>query len=211
MIAGGPNCFLAAAKGGGIVQWGELEQWLHSDLAERRLETTFVNMNGEDRKTIEWRPVVDRFFNVTGNGFVRSLAVGNLFCIALINDGRVIAWGPSEVASKIPRGLADVAEIAASDDIALILMRDGTVKEYRHGPEPDGGTAIPVHLTGVKKISVSQSHRLALLSNGVVASWGSSQKNRFHNVYYDLTVPDTLNNVESIQACPSGGWAWILP
>jgi alpha-tubulin suppressor-like RCC1 family protein len=133
--------------------------------------------------------------------------------LALLSNGRVMAWGGNEYGqlgdgntanSDVPvevSGLREVVAISAGEFFSLALLKNGTVLAWGRnnlGQLGDGGTEesdVPVvvqQLSGVTAISAGgcggspEGHSLALLSNGTVKSWG-------YNAWGELGDGDTAN------------------
>ncbi len=79
---------------------------------------------------------------------VRAVAIGGQHSVALLGDGRVLAWGRNEVNQ----------------------LGDGT-KTSRSVPS-EVLTAAGKPLTGATEISTAEKHTLALLKDGSVVAWG---------------------------------------
>jgi alpha-tubulin suppressor-like RCC1 family protein len=145
---------------------------------------------------------------------VVAVAAGWGFSLALRNDGSLWAWGGNgygqlgigtvggTVATpvQIP-GLSGIAEIAAGNDFAVAIQRDGAGHGFLwawgnndSGQLGDGATArrpSPVLVTGlsnVRHVRAGQDFVLVELADGTLATWG-------HNGYYELGLgqgPDAL-------------------
>lgn len=148
---------------------------------------------------------------------VAEIAAGGDFVLARLRDGTVTAWGANrygelgdgtrtgpetcgeagEACSRIPvpvSGLREVAAIAAGQDQALALLRDGTVMAWGRGDQGELGNGktteavtVPTPvcavgttkpacspLTGVKAVSSGVDASWALLDDGDVVSWGQN-------------------------------------
>ncbi|MEZ5319729.1 MAG: hypothetical protein R2752_20175 [Vicinamibacterales bacterium] len=146
-----------------------------------------------------------------------DVAAGTNASYALLDDGTVVAWGRADAGqlgngnTQAPRlatstqsneyrgvetparvaGLTDVAAIAAANDSAYAVLRDGTVRSWGNGAIGDGrapstwggpsganGPAFrPVAVPGlsdVAALSAGGGTVLALLKDGRVFSWGSN-------------------------------------
>ncbi|WP_214105221.1 RCC1 domain-containing protein [Acrocarpospora catenulata] len=133
--------------------------------------------------------------------FVKASA-GSNSSVALAADGTVWTWGDNREGQLgngesglfkgklLPvraLGLTDVIDVAAGDQFALALRRDGTVwswgvnivgslgrtlsdKDPVPGPIPG--------LTGVTAISAGWAHGLALRANGEIWAWGNNSHNQ---------------------------------
>ena len=138
---------------------------------------------------------------VTGLRNPKQIAVGWNFAVALLKDGRVMAWGtardgilgdgaadpvrPGLVSFPRPvTGISGVREIAAGQTFTLALMDDGMVKGWGHsrrgelGSEAGGIFPKPVTvpgLSGVRHIVSTAYNAAALLDDGTVRVWGEGQ------------------------------------
>lgn len=128
---------------------------------------------------------------------VVAIAAGLKFSLALLADGRVMAWGDNPAGqlgngtigafSDVPvevRGLSGVSAIAAGGGHALALMANGTVMAWGHntsGQLGDGtiiNRALPAPvagLTGVAKVAAGRAFSMALLNDGHIMAWGNNQ------------------------------------
>ncbi|MEV8530772.1 hypothetical protein [Streptomyces sp. NPDC051211] len=165
--------------------------------------------------------------NLTG---ITGLAAGLDFSLALLSDGTVWAWGSdnngqlgnggtntnSSVPVQVPN-LTGVKAIAAGDQFALALLKDGTVRSWGdddNGQLGDGGTntdsPVPVTVTdlrGVTAISGGDDHSLALLRDGTVRSWGDDDNGQLGDggTNTDSPVPVTVSNLTRVQGVAAGG------
>ncbi len=134
-----------------------------------------------------------------------DVAAGYDTFYALLDDGTVRAWGqgdegqlgigPSVTSSETPvkvSGLAGVVQIVAMADVALALLKDGTVRAWgsraygmvgdgldphrylEQGPNAPFPVRVP-NVSGITKLAAGGGFVLALGSNGRVFSWGSNQ------------------------------------
>jgi alpha-tubulin suppressor-like RCC1 family protein len=145
---------------------------------------------------------------------VTAVSTGNGFFLALLNTGRVEAWGTNNLGqlgdgtttnSATPvmvKGLAHVTAISAGGFSSLALLANGTVMAWgsdRFGQLGNGtsGTisTVPVAVTGlagVTTLSAGFNHNLAVLAGGTVMAWGA-------NIDDDLgfSTPDGFSDVPS--------------
>ena len=124
-----------------------------------------------------------------------AVAAGYYFSLALLGDGKVMAWGDgnngqlgdgSEFDSDVPvqvTGVSEATAIAGGGFHSLALLRNGKVMawgENASGQLGDGNETksdIPVEVEGlheVTAIAAGLSHGLALLRNGKVMAWGEN-------------------------------------
>ena len=133
---------------------------------------------------------------------VSAVSAGISHSLALLKDGKVMAWGEnrfgelgngttenSDVPVEVP-GLSGVIAISAGGDFSLALLENGTVMAWGDnetgevgdgnatGPEKCSGvpcSTVPVEVKGLSKItaiSAGFSDSLALRENGTVTAWG---------------------------------------
>ena len=122
-----------------------------------------------------------------------SIAMGELFGMALLNDSTVTTWG----STTLPFGLSNIVAIACGSSHALALKNNGTVIAW--GDNIAGQTDVPPGLSNVVAIAAGSLHSLALTSDGMITSWGS-----ITNVPYGLT------NVTAIAAGPFSRYSLAL-
>jgi len=130
---------------------------------------------------------------------ITALATGTYHAVALLNTGRVMAWGrnwsgqlgqgnntgpelcnsgagiscsrwPVEVI-----GLHGVTGISANGSRSLAVLSNGTVMAWGEVPEAVSG------LKNVTAVSAGDEHSLALLSNGTVKAWGANGSGQLGN------------------------------
>ena len=135
---------------------------------------------------------------VSGLREAKSVAAGSSHALALLNDGTVVSWGsnssgqlgtgdttdPQLELSTTPvavSGLSEVAQVAASEDFSLALLKDGTVMAWGAN---EGGvlgnlttrfSSVPVAVGGLSEViqvAAGRGFALALLKNGTVMGWG---------------------------------------
>ncbi|MFI6648808.1 RCC1-like domain-containing protein [Streptomyces sp. NPDC050529] len=193
-VAAGGGHALALDTSGQVYSWGD-------------------NSYGQlgNNRTGDYRTVPDR---VQGMPKVKQISAGCDFSLALLENGKVYAWGRgvygqlgngSLVLQPTPgdvQGLArdDVKELAGGGDIdkntfAVALLKDGTVKSWGANVTGQLGngtlTAQPfpatvAGLSGVSEISAGGTHALAV-RGGRVLGWGSNAKGQLGN---GLTAAD---------------------
>ncbi|HTV11334.1 MAG TPA: hypothetical protein VME20_05665 [Acidimicrobiales bacterium] len=169
---------------------------------------------------------------------IALLAAGDLSVYALRQDGTVWAWGNNAfgqlgrgtgtLESDVPievSGLSDVEGLAAGENTAFALRRDGTVWAWGDGtfgelarPGGPGADSAPLEvpqLTQVSAIAASTYTAFALNADGTVASWGDGSFGQLGNgnckpasaacpLSSEPTRVSMLNHVTAISA---GGYA----
>lgn len=127
---------------------------------------------------------------------VKRIAAGADFSLALLENGKVFAWGRGvhgqlgsgiRANSAVPqavRGLRGVVSIAAGASHALALTGDGKVKSWGYnlygqlGNSTTTSSVLPVDvvgLTDVALLSAGACHNYALTSSSSVWGWGNNQ------------------------------------
>jgi len=108
-----------------------------------------------------------------------GIASGHAHCLAIRNDGTVVAWlvgfsfpsYPNYGVPNVPPGLSNVMAVAGGYSHCLALKEDGTVVAW--GKYGDGTTAdVPANLTNVVAIAGGDYHSVALKADGTIATWG---------------------------------------
>ena len=168
---------------------------------------------------------------VAGLTNVVSVAIGDSTSFAVLDDGRVMAWGGNArgnlgntpltelEATAGPRAtanmpivipeLTNVTAVATHHDHALALRRDGTVYAWGLGyPNIVSSTPAPVAgVSGVRELAFADLHALALLQNGTIISWGSGNAGESGHTGVDPAPIGGLTNVQSIAATASRSFA----
>lgn len=139
------------------------------------------NWIGTFTKTVLAREYPGRFTSIAG---------GNRFHLASRDDGQVVSWGDQPPA-KVPADLRDVVGLAAGEEHAVALKRDGTLRVW--GDNGYGQTNVPAGLKDVVAISVNYMHTLALRKDGTVVGFGRNQHGQ-------SDVPVGLTDVVAIAA-----------
>ena len=171
-------------------------------------------------------------------GHITLLAAGDLSAYALRQDGTVWAWGDNafgqlgtgagtlepDVPAEVS-GLSGVEGLAAGENTAYALRRDGTVwawgdntlGELAYRPGPKGNTA-PVkvaQLTQVSAIAASTYTVFALKADGTVASWGDGSFGQLGNGGCKpagsacplSSAPTRVSKLDHVIAISAGGYA----
>lgn len=119
---------------------------------------------------------------------VVAVAAGREFSLALRNDGTLVAWGVSSVASKIDGDIAtDVEQVAAGEHHVLVLKKDGRVLSTgttEGAPE----CSVPPNLSGVKQVAAGEYFSFALKNDGTIVAWGDDSQ----DTGKVLEVPESL-------------------
>ncbi|KQX56140.1 MULTISPECIES: RCC1 domain-containing protein [unclassified Streptomyces] len=175
-IAAGGKHALALDTGGQVYSWGD-------------------NSYGQlgNNRTGDSRTVPDR---VQGMPKVKQISAGCDFSLALLENGKVYAWGRgihgqlgtgTRATSSVPRqvvGLENVVEIDAGCYHALALTSDDTVKSWGYnlygqlGNSSTKSSTLPVDVDwveGVSDIEAGAFHNYVKTSDSHVWGWGNNQ------------------------------------
>lgn len=107
--------------------------------------------------------------------------------IPLVGKGSVLGWGWAN-GNTVPQGLSEVRALAASSDLTMAVLFDGTVMGW--GPNFVGNAIPPVGLSGVTDVQPSM---MALKEDGTVEVWGSNSSGQ-------IPFPAGLSAVREISA-----------
>ncbi|MGW7305725.1 RCC1-like domain-containing protein [Streptomyces sp. NPDC054835] len=175
-IAAGGKHALALNTNGQVYSWGD-------------------NAYGQlgNNRTGDSRTVPDR---VQGMPKVKQISAGCDFSLALLENGKVYAWGRgihgqlgtgSRATSSVPRqvqGLENIVSIDAGCYHALALTADDTVKSWGYnlygqlGNSSTKSSTVPVDvdwLEGVSEIEAGAFHNYVKTSDSHVWGWGNNQ------------------------------------
>ncbi|MFJ9580582.1 RCC1-like domain-containing protein [Streptomyces sp. NPDC101191] len=175
-IAAGGKHALALDTGGQVYSWGD-------------------NSYGQlgNNRTGDSRTVPDR---VQGMPKVKQISAGCDFSLALLENGKVYAWGRgihgqlgngSRATSSVPRqvqGLENIVSIDAGCYHALALTADDTVRSWGYnlygqlGNSSTKSSTVPVDvdwLEGVSEIEAGAFHNYVKTSDSHVWGWGNNQ------------------------------------
>ncbi|MEU0525261.1 RCC1 domain-containing protein [Streptomyces niveus] len=178
-IAAGGEHALAMNENGQVYSWGD---------------NTYGQLGSG--RTGDARGVPNR---VRGLAKVKQVSAGCDFSLALLENGKVYAWGRgvygalgngTRATVSTPReveGLKNVTDIDAGCHHALALTADRTVKAWgnnAYGQLGDSSTksaVLPVDvnwLGGVNDIEAGANHNYAITDDGIVWGWGSNKNNQ---------------------------------
>lgn len=178
-IAAGGEHALAMNENGQVYAWGD---------------NTYGQLGNS--RTGDARAVPGR---VQGLAKVKQVSAGCDFSLALLENGKVYAWGRGAYGAlgngtratvSKPRqveGLENVTEIDAGCHHALALTADKTVKSWGHnasgqlGDSSTKSAMLPVDvdwLSGVNDIEAGANHNYAITDDGMVWGWGSNKNNQ---------------------------------
>lgn len=119
-----------------------------------------------------------------------SVAAGNAHAVAVLNDGRVAAWGNNSYRqTAVPANLVGVKSVAAGYNHTLALLQNGNVVAW--GSNEFGETNVPSNVTDATSIAAGYCFSLVLLADGHVVAWGCDW-------YGQNIVPDDVTNAVAI-------------
>lgn len=122
---------------------------------------------------------------------VVAIAAGEIFSVALRNDGTVFAWGWDAFGKlDVPAGLSNVVALSAGHDHGSTLRQDGTVVNWGD-VFFDEAAVVPTGLSNVVDIAAGGRFNLALKRDGTIAAWGD-------DFLGALNLPAGLSNVVDI-------------
>ncbi|MFD5064788.1 RCC1-like domain-containing protein [Streptomyces sp. NPDC058394] len=213
-IAAGGGHGLALNTSGQVFSWGD-------------------NSYGQlgNNRTGDYRTVPDR---VQGMPKVKQISAGCDFSLALLESGRVYAWGRgvygqlgngSRAVSSVPRqveGLDNITEIDAGCHHALALTAENKVKSWGYnlygqlGNSSTKSAVLPVDvdwLEDVSDIEAGANHNYVITSDSKVWGWGNNQYGQLleSDEAYDYnvsrtnrTAPVEIPRLEGIQHIAAG-------
>lgn len=213
-IAAGGKHGLALDASGQVYSWGD-------------------NAYGQlgNNRTGDSRTVPDR---VLGMPKVKQISAGCDFSLALLENGKVYAWGRgihgqlgngSRATGSVPRqvtGLENITQIDAGCHHALALTADDTVKSWGYnlygqlGNSSTKSSTVPVdvdRLEGVSDIEAGAHHNYVITSDSMVWGWGNNQYGQLleadeafdQNVSRtNRTAPVEIPRLEGVQQLAAG-------
>jgi alpha-tubulin suppressor-like RCC1 family protein len=137
----------------------------------------------QNTSVVVWEYYYDGLTNVpAGLTNVAQVAAGDGFCLALNNNGTVVAWNANGLETNILAGSNNIVAVCGGDDYALGLDNNGMIHEWGNGPvnfPPTFSTHVGINFGGT-----------ALQSDGTVSISGDS--------FNDPSIPSTANNIVAI-------------
>jgi RHS repeat-associated protein len=160
---------------------------------------------------------------------VVAVAAGNRHSLALLANGKVLAWGSEQFSDlgngskegsfDVPKevsGLSEVTAIATDGAFNLALLKNGTVKawgedgEGQLGNGKEGGeSGEPVTVSGLSEvtaIATGFNFGLALLKNGTVKAWGVNYRGELteEEGINSSDVPVSISGLSEVTAIAAG-------
>lgn len=193
-VAGGSSSSIAVRTDGSVVAWGAGSG---TNVPVGATNVVAISSSGGTVALRADGSIVGWYFysyQVPALTNIIAVAAGYSHGLALRSDGKVQAWGNSQL-TNVPPELNHVVKIACGANHSLALRSDGTVAAWGAG----GGirtqtdmmniTNVPPGLTNVVEIAAGYSHSLALKSDGTLVAWGIGR---------GTNIPPGLTNIVAI-------------
>jgi alpha-tubulin suppressor-like RCC1 family protein len=242
-LAAGRRHSLALLGNGTVMAWGENEWGQLGDGTNPGPESCHAAYAGASGYTVgcSRTPVL-----VPGLSEVVAIAAAAQDSYALLGNGTVMAWGDNESGqlgdgsmsgpdhcyteaeptqcstTPVPvDGLSEVTAIAAGQNYALALLKDGTVMAWGSGTQGDLGDGnviwgdpvpAPIRgLSGVTAVAAGGDNGLALLGDGVVEAWGANEFGQLGDgTLTQSDMPVAVSGLDGITAVAIGGASLAL-
>lgn len=158
---------------------------------------------------------------VSGLSGVKAIAAGNLFGLALLENGHVMVWGNSalgyekgkSINSNVPveqPGLSAVTAISASGQFALAAGAGGTVSQWRMEVEGERTPKTLAGVSGAVALAATTGGGLALLEDGEVESWGSDEHGQlgygWGGQFASASTPAGVCGLRDVTSLAAGGF-----
>jgi alpha-tubulin suppressor-like RCC1 family protein len=128
----------------------------------------------------------------TGLVNVTQVAIGDGFCLALNDNGTVVAWGTdNQGETNVPSGMGTIVAVAAGEDFALALDNNGNISEWGDNSLNQGG--FPQTSSTHVGLAAGDYTGLALQSDGTVSVTGDDS-------FDEANIPSAANHVVAIAA-----------
>eukprot|EP00756_Hemistasia_phaeocysticola_P002700 Hpha_TRINITY_DN11831_c2_g1::TRINITY_DN11831_c2_g1_i1::g.2144::m.2144 len=114
-----------------------------------------------------------------------QVSAGDQHCIALLENGGVIAWGDNtgNQCSPIPAFRSGVRQVAAGGKHNVAILNNGEVVCW--GSKWQGACKVPRGLRNVVEVAAGSHHNIARLEDGKFVCWGWNRESQ-------CVVPDDL-------------------
>eukprot|EP00755_Sulcionema_specki_P023725 Sspe_Gene.79591::Locus_49941_Transcript_1_1_Confidence_1.000_Length_1499::g.79591::m.79591 len=110
---------------------------------------------------------------------VVAVAAGGMHSVALLDDGRVVAWGVNTNGCiDIPHFSLRVVGISAGGAHTAVLLEDGTVRSTARGADP---LPLPHPKKRVVAVASGEHHTVGLLEDGRAVTWWGGKKTTLHS------------------------------
>ncbi|MBV1853195.1 RCC1-like domain-containing protein [Catellatospora tritici] len=197
-VSAGSDFSLALLDNGKVMAWGK------NDVGQLGTGTSSINPVP--------LPVV-----VKGISNARAISAGGFHGLALLDNGKVMAWGKNVAPQATPTpfqvaNLDHVSAVAAGSFHSLALLEDDTVKAWGSnnlGQLGNGTNSAPIftparvaNLDDVEAVAAGGFHSLALLDNGTGRAWGDNSAGQL-----GIGLPGGFRNTPATIAGLSGARA----
>ena len=242
-LAAGRNHSLALLSDGAVMAWGENEWGQLGDGTHTGPSSCDAAYAAGSGYIVGCATTPIPVAGLTG---VVAIAAAAQDSYALLSDGTVMAWGDNESGqlgdgsmsgpdscytqaeptqcstTPVPvEGLDEVTAIAAGQNFALALLKDGTVMAWGAGEEGDlgdgsvsWGDPVPTPVQGLSALTAIAAggyNALALLSNGTVTAWGGNEFGQLGDgTLTQSDVPVAVSGLTGISAIAVGGASLAL-
>jgi hypothetical protein len=144
----------------------------------------------EDGTVVTFGPDGEAPVKVSGLSDVKAISAGGDHQLALLGDGKVMAWGLNS-AGELGDGTTEGPEVCGYDD---------------ETPRYCSRTPVSVvDLSNVTAISAGENHSLALLEGGTVKTWGGNYNGQLGNgSTIGSDVPVTVSGLSGVTAVSAG-------
>lgn len=170
---------------------------------------------------------------VRGIQGVRQISAGMYHTLALLEDGRVMAWGYNGEGALgdgttedrwepvAVNGLSGVIKVAAGSNCSLAVLKDGTVRVWGSNftgllldGTKTGFSQVPKTVAGIRTAidgAAGTGHFLVLLANGAVQcwgvdGWGQCGDGKTGGYALSMVTTKNLTGVASMGASANGGF-----
>ena len=222
-IAAGDYHAHAVTKSGEVYSWGYN---LYSQLGIG--DPPIINFKTHTPAAMAYLPFPVRIPGLAG---VTQVAAGSQHSLALLSDGTIRAWGTNKSGqlgdgttitriSPVPvLGVKNAVAVAARAGLSAALLADGTVMMWGFGNSGlgrktftiDGAHPTPAVVagaTGVRRLSISSMHVLAITGAGTVISWGDQNVGEVGHDGGPTPAPiPGLTDVQSVSAKTGSSFA----
>jgi alpha-tubulin suppressor-like RCC1 family protein len=123
---------------------------------------------------------------------VAQIAVGDGFCLALNDNGTVVAWGTDDLGeTNVPTGLMNIVAVSAGGNFALALDNNGNIYEW--GDNSQNQAYFPQTFSTRVGLAAGDSIGLVRQSDGTVSVSGV-------DTFGQANIPSAANSIVAIAA-----------